>query len=392
MLELARDADGGAQARRRIVHRETHEHDGQCALAERHDHRRETLALDALLEEARGVEQRGHRGLAEREQHLVRLEIRRLEPAQRALDHVLEARALDERAQEALGEVARALGLLLVHVCGESHEDPEGVVAAALVEGALGEQRRAPRQVEVGARVAALVELAQQDVEVVAGRHLAQVVERRVLDRGRRADGLRRRFGRGRHHRRLGHGRRLGRHLGGGEAVHEDPGGRVRVQRCRESAPRRGAARVGGEHLGERREPLAVEARLEAQARDAALRKILLQLGQAGMRQHAASAQLAEALGEQLEIERPAPRDVAVPCAEAAFEHGRELGVSRPIEAAGADQPSELEQQRRELGRGPQAHHGRRGHRSPQRHPLRYIEKSPAPVKRPLTGNDPRRH
>jgi hypothetical protein len=139
-------------------------------------------------------------------------------------------------------------------------------------------------------------------------------------------------------------------------------------------------------------EALAVEARVEAQAHDAALREVLLQLGQAGMRQHPASAQLAKALGEQLEIERPAPRHVAVPRAEAALEHGRELGVSRRIEAAGADQPSELEQQRRELGRGPQAQHRRRGHRSPQRHSPRYIEKSPAPVKRPLTGNDPRRH
>ena len=142
-----------------------------------------------LLEERRGVEQGGHGGVAEREQHLVGLEVARLEPAQGALDHVLEARPLDERAQEALGEVARALLALLVRVRGEAHEHAERLVVALLRERALGERRDAAPDVEIARAILALVELAQQHVHVRARRHLAQIVERGVLGQGRRTRG-----------------------------------------------------------------------------------------------------------------------------------------------------------------------------------------------------------
>jgi hypothetical protein len=52
-------------------------------------------------------------------------------------------------------------------------EGAERVVAAAFVEGAFGEQHRAPRQIEVAARAVALVELVEQHLEIPARRKLA---------------------------------------------------------------------------------------------------------------------------------------------------------------------------------------------------------------------------
>ena len=98
---------------------------------------------------------------------------------------------------------------------------------------------------------------------------------------------------------------------------------------------------------------------------DAALGEVLLELGELRVGEHAAATVLAEALGDQLDLERATPPEVRAPCAQAALEHLREARVARRVVAPGADQPAELEQQGGELRRGPEAHRGLRGHESP---------------------------
>jgi hypothetical protein len=150
------------------------------------------------------------------------------------------------------------------------------------------------------------------------------------------------------------------------QPVHQDARGRVCVEGRGESAPRGGLVEVGGEHLGERGERLRIQVHVEAESLDPTLGQIPLQLGEPGVREHAASAFLAESLRQKLHLEWAAALEIGPPRTQAALEHRDQPWISGSVEAAGSDHAAQLEQQRRELRRGAQAQAGC-GHRSPFR-------------------------
>jgi hypothetical protein len=130
MLKLACDADRCTQLLGRIPRRQAIQNDRKRPLAEGHDQGDETVTFDSSFQRARDVEQRRNRGLANGPQDLAGSEVRRLEPARSAVDHVLEALTPDERAQEALRELARAMLRLPVRVAGQADEHREDLVRA----------------------------------------------------------------------------------------------------------------------------------------------------------------------------------------------------------------------------------------------------------------------